>query len=233
MFVYEYVLNVLFFISTLTLFFSLFSAWSFLHYRFEFKQKFKKTLEHSDRDAVFENEMVCLVYLCAPCCCIRHVRQLVWQPVVADDVLLQRHHRRHHHRCRCPVESKIPELSLCHALRPDALSVAECRPRVWCCLDWKWPLVLLRAYWICCSGRKRWSNYKIAITWLILLRQDSAYLTNATPLGLPVSLSRSIFFCTMLPYLPNMISSWSSVMVLVKLVTYKLVSLIDSPPGRA
>lgn len=59
------------------------------------------------------------------------------------------------------------------------------------------------------------------------------YLTNATPRGLPVNLSRRIFFCTMMPYLPKIVSKWSSVMVFGRFVTYKLVSRISSPAGRA
>lgn len=65
------------------------------------------------------------------------------------------------------------------------------------------------------------------------LAVHATYRTNATPLGRPVSLSRKIFFCTMEPYLPKIVSNWSSVIVRGRLVTYRLVSLIDSPPGRA
>lgn len=56
---------------------------------------------------------------------------------------------------------------------------------------------------------------------------------NATPLGFPVILSRRMFFCTISPYLPNITSSSSSVTVFGRFVTYRLVSLISSPDGRA
>ena len=62
---------------------------------------------------------------------------------------------------------------------------------------------------------------------------SSTYLINATPRGLPVILSRKIFFCTIKPYLPNITSNCSSVMDRGKFVTYKFVSLISSPAGRA
>lgn len=62
---------------------------------------------------------------------------------------------------------------------------------------------------------------------------DCSYLTNATPRGLPVNLSRNIFFCTIMPYLLKIVSKWSSVTVFGKFVTYKLVSFISSPDGRA
>lgn len=69
--------------------------------------------------------------------------------------------------------------------------------------------------------------------WGSVLGEGGTYLTKATPRGLPVNLSRRIFFCTIKPYLPNMVSNWSSVMVRGRFVTYKLVSLISSPDGLA
>lgn len=92
--------------------------------------------------------------------------------------------------------------------------------------------------WLECKGLMGCDNY--SCLWLLSIVIDlhwsisfATYRTNATPLGRPVSLSRNIFFCTMEPYLPKIVSSWSSVIVRGRLVTYKFVSLIDSPPGRA
>lgn len=62
---------------------------------------------------------------------------------------------------------------------------------------------------------------------------DCTYLTKATPLGIPVTLSFKIFFWTMYPYGPNMLSNSSSVILFGKFVTYKLVSFMSSPAGLA
>lgn len=59
------------------------------------------------------------------------------------------------------------------------------------------------------------------------------YLTKATPRGLPLILSFKIFFWTMVPYLPKIVSIRSSFTVRGKFVTYKFVSLISSLEGRA
>jgi hypothetical protein len=44
--------------------------------------------------------------------------------------------------------------------------------------------------------------------------QRITHLTNATPLGMPVSLSFKRFFCTICPYFPNSMSRYCSVMLL-------------------
>lgn len=61
----------------------------------------------------------------------------------------------------------------------------------------------------------------------------AAYLTNATPLGMPVILSFRIFFCTIWPNSPNMFSITSSFIVFGRFVTYRLEFLMSWPGGRA
>lgn len=58
------------------------------------------------------------------------------------------------------------------------------------------------------------------------------YLTNATPLGIPVILSFKTVRCTISPYCLNRLSISSSVTSLGKLVIYKLASFMSAPGGR-
>lgn len=146
--------------------------------------------------------------------------------------------------------------SICHGLRLIERSMADCFPRESRCLVRIWPLVPPHVCWIWWDERNFLCNfdydfvfilgilYEIYLDACFLSTQRRRYatkesdvkkshLTKATPRGFPDSLSLSIFFCTINPYLPKMDSNRSSVTVRGRLVTYRFVSLISSPEGLA
>lgn len=119
-------------------------------------------------------------------------------------------------------------LFVCHALQQFARSTADYHLLVSHCSKQKSLLALLLA---CCI-------YKYLYIYIEFSRQFSyvysdIYRTNATPRGFPLILSFKMFFCTMVPYLPNIVSITSSLTVRGRFVTYKFVSLMSSPEGRA